>query len=99
MKEDLRNSLGDLLIEVGNKFKANTSEIEEEQALKIFTAILHEPISKERAAIELHIHPSRFDTLVREGKIPKGRKIIGFKEKRWYLDEIQNSDYAKSLTK
>ena len=93
MKEDLRNSLGDLLIEVGNKFKANTSEIEEEQALKIFTAILHEPVSKERAAIELNISSSRFDALIAEGKLPKGKKKLGWKELRYYLDEI--IEYAK----
>ena len=95
----VRESLSKLLREIANKLDNNNSEIEEEQALEIMKLIAHYPISKERAAIELHIHPSRFDTLVREGKIPKGRKIIGFKEKHWYLDEIQNSEYAKSLTK
>ena len=88
MNDDLRNSLADLLIETANKFKANTSDIEEEQALKIFTAIIHRPVSKERAAIELGISTSRFDFLVKEGKLPKGYKEIGFKEKRFYLDEV-----------
>ena len=95
----VREGLSKLLREIADKLDNNNSEIEEEQALEIMKLVAHYPISKERAAIELHIHPSRFDTLVREGKIPKGRKIIGFKEKRWYLDEIQNSEYAKSLTK
>ena len=88
MNEGLRNSLADLLIDTANKVRANTSDIEEEQALKIFTAILHEPVSKERAAIELGISPSRFDKLVEEGKLPKGKKKIGWKELRFYLDEI-----------
>ena len=88
MQEDLRNNLADLLIDTASKFRANTSEIEEEQAIKIFHAVLHEPISKERAAIELGISPSRFDKLVEEGKLPKGKKKIGWKELRFYLDEI-----------
>ena len=88
MNEDLRNSLADLLIDTANKVRANTSDIEEEQALKIFTAILHEPVSKERAAIELGISPSRFDKLVEEKKLPKGKKKLGWKELRYYLDEI-----------
>lgn len=88
MNEGLRNSLADLLIDTAEKFRANTSDIEEEQALKIFTAILHEPVSKERAAIELGISPSRFDKLVEEKKLPKGKKKLGWKELRYYLDEI-----------
>ena len=88
MNEDLRNNLADLLIDTAEKFRANTSDIEEEQALKIFTAILHEPVSKERAAIELGISPSRFDKLVEEKKLPKGKKKLGWKELRYYLDEI-----------
>ena len=93
MQEDLRNNLADLLINTANKFKADTSEIEEEQAIKIFHAVLHEPISKERAAIEIKLSPSRFDALVAEGKLPKGRKKLGWKELRWYLDEV--IEYAK----
>lgn len=88
MNEGLRNSLADLLIDTAGKFRADTSDIEEEQALKIFTAILHEPVSKERAAIELGISPSRFDKLVEEKKLPKGKKKLGWKELRYYLDEI-----------
>ena len=88
MNEDLRNNLADLLIDTAEKFRANTSDIEEEQALRIFTSILHEPVSKERAAIELGISPSRFDKLVEEKKLPKGKKKLGWKELRYYLDEI-----------
>ena len=87
------------LRELADKFDAGTTDYDEEQAIKFMQLITHVPMTKEEAAMHLHIWPSRFDTLVREGKIPKGRKIIGFKEKRWYLDEIQNSEYAKSLTK
>ena len=61
--------------------------------------IAHKPLTKEEAAMHLHIWPSRFDTLIREGKIPKGRKKLGQKNKIWYLDEIENSEYMKSLTK
>ncbi|MBQ1949570.1 MAG: hypothetical protein II367_05395 [Treponema sp.] len=76
----LKEKLND--IDVGN------SEIEEEQALEILKLIAHEPVSKERAAIELGISPSRFDKLVEEKKLPKGKKKLGWKELRYYLDEI-----------
>jgi Asp-tRNA(Asn)/Glu-tRNA(Gln) amidotransferase B subunit len=76
----LKEKLND--IDVGN------SEIEKEQALEILKLIAHEPVSKERAAIELGISPSRFDKLAEEKKLPKGNKKLGRKELRYYIDEI-----------
>ena len=95
----VKNTLSELLRETADKLDANTSEINEEQAVKIMELIAHKPLTKEEAAMHLHIWPSRFDTLIREGKIPKGRKKLGQKNKIWYLDEIENSQYVKSLTK
>ena len=87
------------LREIADKLDANTSEIDEDQLLSAAQLIAHRKMTKEEAAIHLHIWPSRFDTLVREGKLPKGRKKLGQKNKIWYLDEIENSQYVKSLTK
>ena len=95
----VRNALSKLLRETADKLDANTSEVDEEQAVKIMELIAHKPLTKEEAAMHLHIWPSRFDTLIREGKLPKGRKKLGQKNKIWYLDEIENSQYVKSLTK
>lgn len=67
---------------------AGNSNIDAEQAFNIVKLITHEPVSKERAAIELGISPSGFDKYVQEGKLPKGKKEIGWKELRWRLDEI-----------
>lgn len=77
-----------LLRETADKFDAGTSEANEEQVLEGMRIFLHTPISKESAAIELGIHPSSFDKLVAEGKIPKGKKKLGWKELRWYTDDI-----------
>jgi len=77
-----------LLRETADKFDAGTSEANEEQLLEGMRIFLHTPISKESAAIELGIHPSSFDKLVAEGKIPKGKKKLGWKELRWYTDDI-----------
>lgn len=77
-----------LLREAADKFDAGTSEASEEQIIEGMRVFLHTPISKEKAAIELGIHPSSFDKLVAEGKIPKGKKELGWKELRWYTDEI-----------
>ena len=40
------------------------------------------------ASIALNMSRSKFDTLVKEGKLPKGRKEGGFKELKWYVDEL-----------
>ena len=77
-----------LLRETADKFDAGTSEANEEQIIEGMRIFLHTPISKESAAIELGIHPSSFDKLVAEGKIPKGKKKLGWKELRWYTDDI-----------
>lgn len=87
------------LRELADKFDAGTTDYDEEQAIKFMQLITHVPMTKEEAAMHLHIWPSRFDTLIREGKIPKGRKKLGQKNKIWYLDELENSQYVKSLTK
>ena len=50
--------------------------------------IAHESLSKEQACRHLNIRRSRFDDLVREGKIPKGRKVVGYTGLVWYKDEL-----------
>lgn len=85
---DFRNLVGTYLIEVGNKIKCGTSEISEAEAIDILRIVAHEVMSKEQACNYLNLSRSRFDDLVRERKIPKGRKVVGYKEKRWYKDEL-----------
>ena len=89
MNKELASRLGDALIEVGNKFKAGTSEITEDEAIDIFRIVTHEPISREQVCDEMNINNSKFYDLLTLGKIPKGRKRRGFKELYWYRDEIK----------
>ena len=49
----------------------------------------HIALSKEQACIYLNMSRSRFDDLVRQGKLPKGKKRAGFKELFWYKDELK----------
>jgi hypothetical protein len=88
MNTFLKNYVSKLLKEVANKIDAGTCELSEEQAIDIASIISHEPLSKDMACGFLNISRSRFDDLVREGKIPKGRKRRGFKELVWYKDEL-----------
>ena len=46
-------------------------------------------ISKYQAYTYLNISRAKFDNLVREGVLPQGKKIEGFKELQWSLKEIR----------
>lgn len=84
----VEKEISKLLRNAADSFDAGNSVVTEEQLIEGMKVFLHTPISKEKAAIELGIHPSTFDKLVVEGKIPKGKKELGWKELRWYTDEI-----------
>ena len=44
--------------------------------------------------MHLNMSTKKFDLLIREGYLPKGRRKLGWKEKIWYEDEIDKS-YAR----
>lgn len=91
MNISIREKLADSLIELAENIKANTSEIDEEQAIGIMKLVAHKPLSKEEAALHLNMSTKKFDLLVKEGYFPKGRKRVGWKEKAWYEDEIDKA--------
>jgi hypothetical protein len=88
MNKEVYETLGNLLVDTGNKIKAGNCVVEEEQAMEAMSMIAHIPVSKETASSALNMSTSKFDDNVRLNKIPKGRKNRGFKELRWYVDEI-----------
>ena len=63
-------------------------EITDEQAMEIMSVIANERLSKDQACTFLHLSRSRFDTLIREGKIPKGTKTRGLKELTWRKSDL-----------
>ena len=85
---DFKKLVVKYLREVAEKIDSGTSEITESQAIDVLRVIAHEAMSKEQACVYLNLSRSRFDDLVRERKLPKGRKRVGFKEKVWWRDEL-----------
>ena len=77
-----------LLRETADKIDAGNCEMSESEAMDIMRVLSHQVMSKEDACIYLNLSRSRFDDLVREGRLPKGRKRRGFKELCWFKDEI-----------
>ena len=88
MDKELTKIFTKKIRELVDNLDAGNSEINEEQAIKILEIVAHRPMSKEEASIYLNMSTSKFDNLVRDGIIPKGRKRIGFKELVWYKDEL-----------
>lgn len=97
---DFKKLVVSRLREAAERIDAGNSEITESEAMDILRVVSHESLSKEQACRYLNNSSrSNFDALVREGKIPKGRKITGFKELRWYKDDLDVALYRMEKEK
>lgn len=89
-----------LLLKVVNDIDAgNTNASEEElvEVAKLINKLIYKPedMSKYSACQYLNISRATFDNYIREGKLPKGKHIIGFKELRWEKKELDK--YLKRM--
>lgn len=88
----IKRTVSKLLRQIADKIDGGTCELDEEQAMNIMATIGHEPLSKDAACSYLNISRSKFDSLVADGKLPKGKKRRGFKELVWFKDELMLSN-------
>ena len=75
----------ELLLKIINDIDTGNSNITEEECNEIIDRLIsitnkNEKLSKYQACKYLKVSRATFDNYVRAGKIPKGRKQIGFKE-------------------
>lgn len=80
-------------IDAGNSNLSESELVEAIESIKRFTN-KKEDFSKYSAANYLNMSRATFDNYIAEGKIPHGVKKQGFKELRWYkedLDKFKNS--------
>lgn len=88
-----------LLEKIINDIDCGNSNITEDEAMDIIKIIKSytdktQRLSKYQACQKLNVSRATFDNLVREGIIPRGEKVIGFKELFWeekVLDKIIES--------
>ena len=88
-----------LLKRIINDIDCGNSNITEDEAMDIIKIIKSytdktQRLSKYQACQKLNVSRATFDNLVREGVIPRGEKVIGFKELFWEektLDEVVKS--------
>ena len=88
IKEFLKKQIVKALKETADKIEAGNCELSESEVMDIMSVLSHQVMSKEDACIYMNMSRSKFDDLVREGRLPKGRKRRGFKELVWYKDEL-----------
>lgn len=72
-------------IDTGN---SNIDEEEQKEILDILNRIHSNRLSKESACKYLNMSRATFDNLVRDGKLPRGKKEVGFKELSWTKHEL-----------
>ena len=88
MLQIIRKLLQDQIdnIDSGNSY---LTEEEQLKTIKLLKSLRKdEGISKYKACQYLNMSRAKFDNLVREGSLPTGKKVIGFKELRWYKKDL-----------
>ena len=87
----LKKTFIKLLEKTLDDYKADNTYLSETEMVDIMSMLCHQALSKESACKYLNISRSRFDDLVREGKLPRGIKRTGFKELIFYKDELDQA--------
>ena len=82
-----------LLVKIVDDIDAGNSNITEDEASKLIDALKEftnkeKRMSKYAASEYLNISRATFDNYVREGKLPKGKHEIGFKELSWCKKDL-----------
>lgn len=91
-----------LLLKIVDNIDAGNSNITEEEAVKIVDSLKRftdkeKRLSKYAACEHLNISRTTFDNYVREGKLPRGKHEIGFKELSWSEKELD--EFVKKCSK
>lgn len=88
-----------ILLKIIGDIDAGNSNISEEEALEI-TKVLQsytdktQKMSKYQACQYLNVSRATFDNYVREGLLPRGRKVAGFRELFWVEKDLM--EFKKS---
>ena len=82
-----------LLLKIVNDIDAGNSNITEDEAIQLIDTLKEltnreRRLSKYAACKYLNIRRATFDNYVREGKLPKGKHEIGFKELSWSKKDL-----------
>lgn len=94
MTKKLTKVLSAQLKKIANDLDCGNTDASEDELVEVIDFVnkvvrRDEPLSKYQAYTYLNISRAKFDNLVREGRLPKGQKVAGFKELRWYKRDLK----------
>lgn len=89
----LMTTLSKLLRKISDDIDCGNSNLNEKESVELVEVIKQytdktERISKYEACRYLNVSRATFDNHVREGKLPKGKHHIGFKELSWEKKDL-----------
>lgn len=93
--EQLIKMLADVLENTADKLRQGTSTISKDELLDIMDILSEgdktQLLSKEKACRFMQMSRASFDSYIRMGFIPKGKKQAGLKELTWSLLDLEKA--------
>ena len=90
------NVISQSLRQLADAIDAGKFECSQEQMSALVTQLSElngdRPLSKAQACSYLDVSRSTSDKLVKDGKLPKGQKKMGFKELSWTKEQLNQYD-------
>jgi len=80
--QEIKSVLIKALRRAADDIELGLCEISDEEALNTISLFAHRPLSKEQACRYLNMSRATFDKKVKLGELPRGRKVVGYKELR-----------------
>lgn len=91
MQKSLDKLIAKELREAADRFDAGNSHLSEDEQCGILGMLTHTSMSAEEVCVYLHISRPTLTNYIRNGTIPKGRKLRGRNELIWFKDELINA--------
>lgn len=90
----------ELLLKIVDDIDTGNSNLSDEESIEVIKSLRKytrkdTPLSKYQAYTYLNMSRAKFDNMVRDGKLPKGKKVAGFKELIWYKRDLNK--YIKNV--
>ena len=94
------NVIKELLLKIVDDIDTGNSNLSDEESIEVIKSLRKytrkdKPLSKYQAYTYLNMSRAKFDNMVRDGKLPKGKKVAGFKELIWYKRDLNK--YIKNV--
>ena len=90
MKLNLTRLLANALRETADKLDSGNTYLSEAEQCEILDMLTHTALCAEEVCEYLNISRATLTNYIRDGVVPKGRKLRGRKELIWFKDELIN---------